>query len=70
MALKELCTKRRWEGPTYTLVDEGGPSHQKYFMLKVSINHESYKPEQSSGSKKAAKKMAALTALTSLGIKL
>jgi dsRNA-specific ribonuclease len=70
VALKELCTKRRWEGPTYTLVDEGGPSHQKYFMLEVNLNNQSYKPEQSSGGKKAAKKMAALKALTLLGIKL
>ena len=37
-ALAELCTKKRWEGPIYTLMDEGGVSHQKYFMLEfVSI---------------------------------
>jgi dsRNA-specific ribonuclease len=51
-------------------MDEGGVSHQKYFMLEVSCNHILYRPNESSSTKKAAKKMAALKALTALGIKL
>jgi hypothetical protein len=52
------------------LIDEGGVSHQKYFLFEVSNNHILYKPEESSSAKKPPKKMAALKALTALGIKL
>ena len=62
--------QKRWEGPIYTLIDEGGVSHQKYFLFEVSNNHILYKPEESSSTKKPPKKMAALKALTTLGIKL
>lgn len=33
--LHELCTKKRWEPPTFAEVAAHGPDHLKHFLFKV-----------------------------------
>ena len=35
-ALQEICSKKRWDNPVYTLIDHGGPAHNKTFSYEVS----------------------------------
>ncbi|RUS81116.1 hypothetical protein EGW08_011102, partial [Elysia chlorotica] len=34
-ALMELCNRRKWGPPVFTVVDESGPDHKKNFLFKV-----------------------------------
>lgn len=36
-ALVELCNKRRWGAPQFTVINETGPDHKKNFLFKVSF---------------------------------
>ncbi|XP_022256948.1 protein SON-like [Limulus polyphemus] len=67
-AIMELCTKRRWDPPQFSLVDENGPSHKKTFLFKVRVNGIEYQPAVSSPSKKQAKAVTATVCLQALGI--
>ncbi|XP_076308316.1 protein Son-like [Tachypleus tridentatus] len=67
-AIMELCTKRRWDPPQFSLVNESGPSHKKTFLFKVRVNGVDYQPAVSSPSKKQAKAVTATVCLQSLGI--
>ena len=34
-ALMEICNKRHWPSPQFTVVNETGPDHKKNFLFKV-----------------------------------
>ena len=36
-ALMEVCSKRRWGQPEFTLLTDPGPGNHKSFLYKVSI---------------------------------
>jgi dsRNA-specific ribonuclease len=66
--LAELCTKRRWQAPTYNVTHESGPSHKKDFLYQVIVNGSSYQHNIVSNNKKLAKAEAAFAALKALGV--
>ena len=35
-ALMEICDKRHWGAPQFTVVSESGPEHKKNFLFKVN----------------------------------
>ncbi|XP_037083587.1 protein SON-like [Pollicipes pollicipes] len=67
-ALMELCTKRRWGPPNFELSFDSGPSHQKHFLYKVTVNDVTYQPSADSPNKKLAKASAAAACLQALGL--
>lgn len=65
--LGELSAKRKFGAPFYELVMQEGPSHQRQFLFKVTINGQSYQPNTTSLNKKEAKSAAAKYALQTMG---
>lgn len=65
--LMELCNKKKWSPPDFTLVDDTGPDHRKRFLFKVTVNGVTCQPSQPSVTKKLAKATAAAAALQALG---
>lgn len=53
--------------PSYRVLDEKGPDHQKCFKICVELNGERYEPAWGQ-SKKRAEQQAALNALNALGL--
>lgn len=66
--LQEVCLKRKWKPPTYTIVSEDGPAHKKNFLIKCTLNKVEYLPSFSSPNKKLAKALASLVCLQSFGL--
>ncbi len=65
--LLEYCQSNAWPQPTYEVVSEEGPEHDKAFTSRVFVNGlES--GIGSAGSKKRAEQMAARAALSKLGV--
>lgn len=67
-ALTELCNKRRWGPPQFTLIDSTGPDHRKHFLFKVKVNSVEYIPTIASPNKKHARAQSATVCLQSLGL--
>ena len=67
-SLMELCAKRRWGNPTFTLCFEHGPAHKKQFVYKVVVNGVEYQPCVATNNKKEAKANSAAFCLQSLGL--
>jgi len=60
--LLEHAQARRWPQPTYQVLSEQGPGHQREFLVEVLIGDESYGTGQGR-SKKTAEQRAAKSAL-------
>lgn len=60
--LLEHAQARRWAQPTYRVLSEQGPGHQREFLVEVFIGEESYGTGQGR-SKKTAEQRAAKSAL-------
>ncbi|GIY02566.1 protein SON [Caerostris extrusa] len=67
-ALMELCSKRKWKPPTYTIIKDSGPPHKKQFLFKVEVNGVDYQPAVASSNKKVAKSDAAVLCLQALKV--
>ncbi|GIX82581.1 protein SON [Caerostris darwini] len=67
-ALMELCSKRKWKPPTYTIIKDSGPPHKKQFLFKVEVNGTDYQPVVASSNKKVAKSDAAVLCLQALKV--
>ncbi|XP_012945373.1 ribonuclease 3 [Aplysia californica] len=67
-ALMELCNKRRWGPPAFTVVSESGPDHKKNFLFKVKVNSVEYQPAVASSNKKSAKAQCAAVCLQEMGL--
>lgn len=67
-AVVELCSKRRWPAPDFTLVHDSGPDHKKNFLFKIRVNSVDYQPTIASPNKKHAKAQAAIVCLQHLGL--
>ncbi len=65
--LLEYCQSNGWPQPTYEVVAEEGPEHDKAFTSRVFVN-ELESGIGSAGSKKRAEQMAARAALSKLGV--
>lgn len=66
--LAELCAKRKWSPPLYTLLKEAGPSHKRLFLFKVNVNNVEYQPKDLCANKKLAKAQAAVLCLNAVGV--
>lgn len=66
--LMELCNRRRWGAPEFTVVSESGPDHQKNFLFKVKVNNVEYQPATASSNKKLAKAQCAAVCLQEMGL--
>lgn len=66
--LQEVCSKRKWTQPTYTIISEDGPAHKKNFLIKCNLNKVDYVPSFSSPNKKLAKAIAAIVCLQAFGL--
>ncbi len=60
--LQEMSQKITKACPTYVLVDEDGPDHEKIFKIEVSVLDQKFKAE--AASKKMAEQLAAQKAMT------
>lgn len=49
--LQEVCLKRKWNQPVYTMVNEDGPAHKRHFLMKCTLNQVDYVPSFSSPNK-------------------
>lgn len=67
-ALVELCSKRRWGPPEFTLIHDSGPDHKKNFLFKVKVNGVEYQPAVASPNKKHAKAQSATICLQQFGL--
>ncbi|GFY53883.1 protein SON [Trichonephila inaurata madagascariensis] len=67
-ALMELCSKRKWKPPLYTIMKDIGPPHKKSFLFKVEVNGIEYQPIMPSSNKKIAKADAAIVCLQALKV--
>ncbi|GFS32034.1 protein SON [Nephila pilipes] len=67
-ALMELCSKRKWKPPLYTIIKDIGPPHKKLFLFKVEVNGVEYQPVMPSSNKKIAKADAAIVCLQTLKV--
>uniref|UniRef100_A0A0B7AJ79 G-patch domain-containing protein n=1 Tax=Arion vulgaris TaxID=1028688 RepID=A0A0B7AJ79_9EUPU len=67
-ALMELCNRRRWGLPLFTVVSESGPDHKKSFLFKVMVNNVEYQPTMASSNKKTAKAQCAAICLQEMGL--
>ncbi|CAL1537377.1 unnamed protein product [Lymnaea stagnalis] len=67
-ALMELCNRRRWGPPIFTVVDESGPDHKKNFLFKVKVNNIEYQPSVPGSNKKTAKAQCAAVCLQEMGL--
>lgn len=67
-ALMELCSKRKWKPPLYTVIKDIGPPHKKLFLFKVEVNGVEYQPVLPSSNKKIAKADAAVVCLQALKV--
>lgn len=63
-ALMEVCSKRRWQPPSFSLVD---PCNTKIFTFKVTVCNDEYTGKPAS-NKKQAKLKAAEVALQCMGL--
>lgn len=66
--LNDLTTQRKCSPPIYTIVNESGPSHNKMFHFSVTINGETFTPDEGANTKKDAKVKAARFCLKKIGI--
>ncbi|XP_055949381.1 protein Son-like [Argiope bruennichi] len=67
-ALMELCSKRKWKPPLYTVIKDEGPPHKKQFLFKVEVNGVDYQPVMPCSNKKDAKADAAIVCLQALKV--
>ena len=67
--LQEIIQKNPEERITYTLVEERGPDHDKWFSVQVNLNSNIIGRGEGK-SKKIAEQQAAKEALLLMGIKL
>ncbi|XP_035221037.1 protein SON-like [Stegodyphus dumicola] len=67
-ALMELCSKRKWKPPLYTVVMDVGPPHKKLFLFKVEVNGVEYQPVNPCSNKKQAKAETASLCLQALNV--
>jgi len=65
--LQQHAQKEIGASPSYRILDEKGPDHAKAFQIAVELDGEQYEPCWGQ-SKKAAEQLAALRALTSMGL--
>ena len=68
--LLEYCKMKKWPDPLYEVIDENGPSHQRNFLIKVTVNGVPYLPDKPGSNKKQAKSNAATICLKSFGFKM
>ncbi|BFZ24830.1 hypothetical protein BsWGS_27869 [Bradybaena similaris] len=66
--LMELCNRRKWGAPEFTVVSESGPDHKKNFLFKVKVNNVEYQPTSPSSNKKTAKALCAAICLQEMGL--
>ncbi|KAG1701182.1 Protein SON [Nymphon striatum] len=67
-ALMELCSKRKWGPPEFSLIFDGGPDHKKHFLYKVKVNAVEFQPAVASTNKKHAKAQTASICLQHMGL--
>lgn len=67
-ALMEVCSKRRWGQPEFTLLTDPGPGNNRSFLYKVRVYDTEYQPATPSLNKKTAKAASATVALQALGL--
>jgi ribonuclease-3 len=65
--LQQVTQRHRTEVPTYEVLEEQGPDHDKSFRVRVWVGSRAYPPAWG-GSKKEAEQQAALEALCALGV--
>lgn len=65
--LQQYAQRHLPANPSYVVLDEKGPDHNKAFEVAVVINGQQYEPAWAN-SKKEAEQRAALHALTALGL--
>ena len=65
--LQQHAQRELGASPSYEILDEKGPDHEKSFLVRVRIDGEGYEPCWGS-SKKQAEQRAALRALRALGV--
>jgi len=66
-ALIEYCSSRRCKPPDFHVIYDGGPDHQKNFLMKVMVAGREFQPSVGSVTKKLAKATCAAAALLGLG---
>ncbi|KAF6031356.1 hypothetical protein EB796_010337 [Bugula neritina] len=66
--LMEICSKRKWNPPSFNVIHESGPPHKKSFIMQVVVNGTAYQPSIASCNKKQAKTLSATIALQSMGM--
>lgn len=66
--LQEVCRKRKWNQPVYSIVSEDGPPHKPHFLMKCTLNQVDYIPSFSSPNKKLSKALAAVVCLQAFGL--
>lgn len=67
-ALMEVCSKRRWGQPEFTLVTDTSAGNNRSFLYKVRVYDTEYQPATPSLNKKTAKAASATVALQALGL--
>lgn len=67
-ALMEVCSKRRWGQPEFTLLTDPGAGNNRSFLYKVRVYDTEYQPATPSLNKKTAKAASATVALQALGL--
>ncbi|CBY34438.1 unnamed protein product [Oikopleura dioica] len=67
-ALMEVCSKRRWGQPEFTLVTDTSAGNNRSFLYKVRVYDTEYQPATPSLNKKTGKAAAATVALQALGL--
>ena len=65
--LQQHVQRQHGVSPSYQILDEKGPDHEKSFMIGVLIQGEQYEPSWGQ-SKKQAEQQAAMNALHALGV--
>jgi len=67
-ALMEVCSKRRWGQPEFTLLTDPGAGNNRSYLYKVRVYDTEYQPACPSLNKKTAKAASATVALQALGL--
>jgi len=67
-ALMEVCSKRRWGQPEFTLLTDPGAGNNRSYLYKVRVYDTEYQPACPSLNKKTAKASSATVALQALGL--
>merc|ERR1739838_631204 len=67
-ALMEVCSKRRWGQPEFTLLTDPGAGNNRSYLYKVRVYDTEYQPACPSLNKKTATAASATVALQALGL--